>query len=125
LTPPSKQTLAIADSLDLPISEIPELTLAQAFVTYKFPVTLPVNYNPAGMPTPKGDMTVVVAVKAQKQTRDKAIVWVEFISPPSHVGKQIQLYPKSLEPKNRPAEGADFSLLTAIKAKFQKCYNMA
>jgi hypothetical protein len=68
------------------MSEIPELTLAQTFVTYKFPVTLPVNYNPAGMPTPKGDMTVV-AVKAQKQTRDKAIVWVEFISPPSHVGK--------------------------------------
>ena len=69
------------------------------------------------MPTPKGDMTVV-AVKAQKETRDKAIVWVEFISPPSHIGKQIQLYPKSLEPKNGPAKGADFSLLTAIKAKF-------
>jgi hypothetical protein len=103
--------------MDLPMSEISELTLTQTFVTYKFPVTLPVNYNPEGMPTPKRDMSVVT-VKAQKQTRDKAIVWVEFISPPSHVGKQIQLFPKSLEPKNGPAQGADFSLLTAIKAKF-------
>ena len=70
------------------------------------------------MPTPKGEM-VVVAVKAQKQTRDKATVWVEFLSPPSHVGKQIQLYPKSLEPKNGPAQGADFSLLTAVTVKTQ------
>jgi hypothetical protein len=57
-------------------------------------------------------------VKAQKQTREKATVWVEFLSPPSHAGKQIQLYPKSLEPKNGPAQGADFSLLTAVKAQF-------
>ena len=69
------------------------------------------------MPTPKGDM-VVEAVKAQKQTRDKSTVWVEFLLPPSHAGKQIQLYPKSLEPKNGPAQGADFSLLTAVKAQF-------
>jgi len=38
--------------------------------------------------------------------------------PPSHAGKQIQLYPKSLEPKNGPAQGADFSLLAAVKAQF-------
>ena len=99
------------------MSEMQELSLAHAFVIHKLQVTLPAHYNPAGMPTPKGEM-VVVAVKAQKQTRDKATVWVEFLSPPSHVGKQIQLYPKSLEPKNGPAQGADFSLLTAIKAKF-------
>ena len=61
---------------------------------------------------------IVIAVKAQKQTREKATVWVEFLSPPSHAGNQIQLYPKSLEPKNGPAQGADFSLLTAVKAQF-------
>ena len=27
-------------------------------------------------------------------------------------------YPKSLEPKNGPAQGADFSLLAAVKAQF-------
>jgi hypothetical protein len=46
---------------------------------------------------------------------------VEFLSPPSNVGKQIQLYPKSLEPKNGPAQGADFSLLTVelvVKKQF-------
>jgi hypothetical protein len=112
-----KPLSAAYDYLDIPISEMQELSLAHAFVIHNLQVTLPAHYNPAGMPTPKGEM-VVVAVKAQKQTRDKATVWVEFLSPPSHVGKQIQLYPKSLEPKNGPAQGADFSLLTAIKAKF-------
>jgi hypothetical protein len=43
---------------------------------------------------------------------------VEFLSPPSCAGKQIQLYPKSLESKNGPAQGADSSLLTAVKAQF-------
>ena len=57
-------------------------------------------------------------MKAPKQTREKATLWVEFLSPPSHAGKQIQLYPKSLEPKNGPAQGADFSLLTAVKVQF-------
>jgi hypothetical protein len=113
----SKPLSAANDYLDIPISEMQELSLAHAFVIHKLQVTLPAHYNPAGMPTPKGEM-VVVTVKAQKQTRDKATVWVEFLSPPSHVGKQIQLYPKSLEPKNGPAQGADFSLLTAIKVKF-------
>jgi hypothetical protein len=113
----SKPLSAAKDCLDISMPEMQELSLAHAFVTHKFPVTLPAHYNPAGMPTPKGDL-VVVAVKAQKQTRDKAIAWVEFLSPPSHAGKQIQLYPKSLEPKNGPAQGADFSLLTAVKAQF-------
>ena len=108
---------ASTDCLDIPMSEMQELSLAHAFVTHKIPVTLPVHYNPAGMPTPKGEV-VVVAVKAQKQTSDKATVRVEFLSPPSHAGKQIQLYPKSLEPKNGPVKEADFSLLTAVKALF-------
>ena len=98
-----------------------ELSLSHTFVTHKLLVTLPAHYNPAGMPTPKGEKVVVAvsASGAQKQTRDKATVWVEFLSPPSHVGKQIQLYPKSLEPnENGPAQGADFSLLTAVKARF-------
>jgi hypothetical protein len=56
---------------------------------------------------------VVVTVRAQKQSSTKALVWVKFLSPPSHVGTQIQLYPKSLEPKNGPAKGRDFSLLFA------------
>jgi hypothetical protein len=115
----SKPLSAAKDSLDIAMSEMQELLLVHAFVTHKLQVTLPAHYNPAGMPTPRGEV-VVVAVKAQKQTRDKATVWVEFLSPPSRVGKQIQLYPKSLEPKNGPAQGADFSLLTAVKTQFPR-----
>ena len=98
------------------LSEMHELDLARDFVRYKYPVTLPPSYNPPDMPAPKGDM-VVVAVKAQRETKDKAAVWVEFLSPPSHTGRQIQLYPRSVERKHGPAKGADFSLLTAIRAK--------
>ena len=97
------------------LSEMHELDLARDFVRYKYPVTLPPSYNPPDMPAPKGDM-VVVAVKAQRETKDKAVVWVEFLSPPSHTGRQIQLYPRSVERKHGPAKGADFSLLTAIRA---------
>jgi hypothetical protein len=77
-------------------------------------VTLPQFYSPPDLPIPKGKM-VVVAIRAQKQSSSKAVVWVKFLSPPSHVGKQIQLYPKSLEPKNGPAKGQDFSLLSALE----------
>jgi hypothetical protein len=54
----SKPLSAAKDCLDIPMSEMQELSLAHSFVTHKFPVTLPAHYNPAGMPTPKGDMVV-------------------------------------------------------------------
>jgi hypothetical protein len=99
---------------DPTLRETPELELAREFVRLSFPVTLPASYSPPDLPTPKGKM-IVVAVRAQKQSSGKALVWVKFLSPPSHVGKQIQFYPKSLEPKNGPAKGQDFSLLSALE----------
>jgi hypothetical protein len=96
------------------LRETPELQLAREFVKFSYPVTLPISYGPPDLPTPKGKM-VVVAVRAQKQSSTKAFVWVKNLSPPSHVGTQIQLYPKSLEPKNGPAQGRDFSLLSALE----------
>ncbi len=39
----------------------------------------------------------------------------KVLSPPSHVGTQIQRYLKSLEPKNGPAKGRDFRLLSALE----------
>ena len=57
---------------------------------------------------------VVVGYKAQKLSDSKVTLWVRFTSPPEYVGKTIQMYPKSLEPKRGPACGADFSLLRAI-----------
>ena len=96
------------------LRETPELELAREFVRLSYPVTLPQFYSPPDLPIPKGKMVVVV-IRAQKQSSSKAVVWVKFLSPPSHVGKQIQLYPKSLEPKNGPAKGQDFSLLSALE----------
>ena len=128
-TPPPQATVLVPDIVSQPelvvtpkhtkrpdptLRETPELELAREFVRLSYPVTLPAFYSPPDLPTPKGKM-VVVAVRAQKQSSSKAEVWVKFLSPPSHVGKQIQLYPKSLEPKNGPAKGQDFSLLSALE----------
>ncbi len=57
---------------------------------------------------------MVVGYKAQKLSPSKAELWVRFTSPPEYVGKTIQMYSKSLEPKKGPACGADFSLLCLI-----------
>ncbi len=77
-------------------------------------MTLLVSYSPPDLPLQVGDM-VVVATRAEKQSSNKAVVWVKFLSPPSHVDKQVQLYPKSLEPKDGSAKGQDFSLLTTLE----------
>ena len=116
---PAPAALSKAPKAQLPgvttvLSDMHEMDLARDFVRYKYPVTLPPRYNPPSLPLPKGEM-VVIAVKAQRQTKDKAVVWVEFLSPLSHKGHQMQLYPKSLERKNGPAQGADFSLLSAVR----------
>ena len=90
-----------------------ELDLARALLKHNYPIVLPAHYAPFDKPSPEGKM-VVVGVKAQKTSATKAVLWVRFTSPPSYVGHQIQLYPKSLEPKNGPAKGADFSILSAL-----------
>jgi hypothetical protein len=104
----------LAGCQDRALRYIPEIEFAREFVKLSYPVTLPLSCSPPDLPLPKGEM-VVVATRAQKQFSSKAIVWVKFLLPPSHVGKQMQLYPKSLEPKNGPAKGQDFSLLTALE----------
>ena len=115
---PSSRIKSSPPRVHLPESQllvdIPELELARSLVKSSYPIKLPPHYNPPDWPRPQGQM-VVVAEKAQKQSSAKATVWVKFLAPSSHVGRQLQLYPKSLEPKNGPARGADFSLLTAIK----------
>jgi hypothetical protein len=46
-------------------------------------------------------------------------------TPPSHAGKQIQLYLKSLELKNGPAQGADFSLSHRRESTIPARYHLA
>jgi hypothetical protein len=45
----SKPLSAAKDYLDIPMSEMQELSLAHAFVIHKLQVTLPAHYNPAGI----------------------------------------------------------------------------
>jgi hypothetical protein len=113
-TPASVVTPSHARCPDKTLRDTPELDLAREFVKLSYPITLQVSYSPPDLPPPKGAM-VVMATRAQKQSSSKAVVWVKFLSPPSHVGKQIQLYPKSSEPKNGCAKGQDFSLLSALE----------
>ena len=57
----------------------------------------------------------VVAVKAQKMSSQKAVLIVRFISPPSLRNAQMQLFCTSLEPNTKKGQGADLSILTALK----------
>ena len=99
--------------LDSILQDQHEHELAKAFLKYSLPIVLPLRYKPPNMSNPEGEM-VVVGVKVQKLSSQKSALWVRFTSPPSYLGHQIQLYPKSCEPKKGSAQGADFSILTAI-----------
>ena len=57
----------------------------------------------------------VVAVKAQKISSQKAELIVRFISPQSLRNVQMQLFYTSLEPNTKQGQGADLSILTALK----------
>ena len=99
--------------LDTILKDQPEHELAKAFLQHNLPIVLPPHYQPGNMSKPEGEM-VVVGVKVQKLSSTKSALWVRFTSPPSYLGHQIQLYPKSFEPKRGSATSADFSVLSAI-----------
>jgi len=101
------------------MASLSELDLARALLNSGYPVILPPSY--AAFPqlkdlAPATGPMVVVGYKVQKLSTSKAALWVRFTPPYEYVGKTIQMYPKSLEPKKGPACGADFSLLRAISA---------
>ena len=57
----------------------------------------------------------VVGVDALKVTKSKAVIIVKFLSPQSLRDTTMQMYCTSLEPKRGLGQGADLSVLTAIK----------
>ena len=57
----------------------------------------------------------VVFVKATPISKTKAVLIVEFLSPPSLKNKKIQLFCTSHEPMRSVGKGEDFSIMTAIK----------
>ena len=117
-TVPAKPTVRSSTSdyeiaLDTPSANYSELALARALLKYNVPIQLPISYAPPHLSPPDGDM-VVVGVPSQKLSSKKACLWVRFISPPSLLGEQIQLYPKKIESKKGSGQGEDFSVLTAL-----------
>ena len=57
----------------------------------------------------------VIGVGTEKLTKTKAVLIVKFLTPPSLKDSTMQMYCTSLEPKRGLGQGADFSVLTAIK----------
>ena len=103
-------------ALDTPLADYSELALARALLKHNVPIQLTISYAPPHLSPPDGDM-VIVGVRSQKLSSKKACLWVRFISPPSLLGEQIQLYPK-IEPKKGSAQGQEFSLHTALAHSF-------
>jgi hypothetical protein len=110
-------------SLDAKLEDQPELDLARTFLHYNFPITLPPHFQPPSLTAPDGDM-VVVGEKVMKMSKHKAVLLVRFVSPAAYVGHKIQLYPKSFEPSRGKGQGADFSLLSALKVSHPKAITL-
>ena len=106
-------------SLDAKLEDQTKLDLARTFLHYNFLITLPPHYQPPSLTSPDGDM-VVVGEKVMKMSKHKAVLLVRFVSPAAYVGHKIQLYPKSFEPSRGKGQGADFSLLSALKVSHPK-----
>ena len=114
ISAPKPRPLIDADiPLDVPLSQCSEISVARALLKHQVAIPLPDTYAPGNLPAPNGDM-VVVGTRVQTLSKKKACLWVRFVSPPSLLGREIQLYPRSLEPKSGAGKGADFSILTAL-----------
>ena len=118
LSDPVTARVPYLDSLlDKPMTSMDELELVRALLKAGYPSTIPASYvhfpQIQKFPKASGPM-IAVGYKTERLTTVKSALWVRFTSPPEFVGRNIQLYPKSLEPKNGPVRGADFSILNAI-----------
>jgi len=57
----------------------------------------------------------VIGVDTKKLTKTKAVLIVKFLSPQSLKDSIMQMYCTGLKPKRGLGQGADLSILTAIK----------
>ena len=57
----------------------------------------------------------VIGVDTKKLTKTKAVLIVKFLTPQSLKDSTMQMYCTSLEPQRGLGQGADLSILTAIK----------
>jgi len=64
---------------------------------------------------PKDGEMRVTGIQAKKISKHKAVLVVKFLAPASLKDTEIQLFCTSLEPNTRLGQGADLTLLTAIR----------
>jgi len=85
----------------------------KALARHSIEIGLPKQYIPNHVVS-EGKMRVV-GIKDRKISLKKAVLIVKFNSTPSFKNVQIQLICTSLKPKNCQGQGADLSIMTALK----------
>jgi len=103
---PTRATNEIAPYDDL--SNHNELAIVRAFLRHLVEFVLPPHYRPDAV----GEMHII-GVDTKKLTKTTA---VEFLTPKSLNDYTMQIYCTSLEPKRGLSQGADLSILTAVKS---------
>jgi len=87
-----------------------ELAIARAFLRHSVEFVLPPHYRP----DVTGECASLV-LTPKKLTKTKTVLIVKFLTPQSLKDSTMQMYCTSLEPKRGLSQGADLSILTAIK----------
>jgi len=87
-----------------------EIAIARAFLRHSVECVLPPHYRPDVM----GEMHVI-GVDTKKLTKTKVVLIVKFLAPQSLKVSTMQMCCTSLEPKRGLGQGADLSILTAMK----------
>ena len=91
-----------------------EIAIAHALLKHSVVIILPSDYTPHGI-VPKDGEIRVTKIQAKKISKHKAVLVVKFLAPASLKDTEIQLFCTSLEPKTLLGQGADLTLLTAIR----------
>jgi len=109
---PSRAFVSTTDEIALPdeLANHNELAIARAFLRRLVEFVLPPHYRP----DVTGEMRVI-GVDTKKLTKTKAVLIVKFLTLQSLKDSTMQMYSTSLEPKHGLGQGADLSILTAIK----------
>jgi len=90
-----------------------ELEIVKAFARHSVEIGLRKHYAPNHVVL-EGKIRIV-GIKAKKISSTKAVLIVKFISSPSLKNVQMQMFCTSLEPKTNQGQGADLSIMTALK----------
>jgi len=110
---PSAQHDGAGINLHANLVDYTELEIAKALACHSVEIGLSKHYAPNHVVL-EGNMRVI-GIKAKTISSTKAVLIVKFISPPSLKNVQMQMFCTSLTPKTNQGQGADLSIMTALK----------